>query len=60
MAESYQGSQSLSHSKWDYKYHMLFIPKPRRKAMFARARRHLGPIFHLLLDRKSARFWKVV
>jgi len=53
MAESYQGYQSLSHSKWDCKYHVVFIPKRRRKALFARARRHLGPIFHALGRQKE-------
>ena len=34
MAEGYQGYQSLSHSKWDCKYHVVFIPQKRRKALF--------------------------
>ena len=34
MAEGYQGYQSLSHSKWDCKYHVVFIPQERRKALF--------------------------
>jgi REP element-mobilizing transposase RayT len=40
MEESFQGYQSLSHSKWDCKYHVVFIPKERRKAPFGQARRH--------------------
>jgi REP element-mobilizing transposase RayT len=39
MAEGYLGYQSLSHSKWDCKYHVVFIPKKRRKALFGQARR---------------------
>ena len=31
MSEWYQ---SLSHSKWDCKYHVVFVPKYRRKVMF--------------------------
>jgi REP element-mobilizing transposase RayT len=27
--------QSLTHSKWDCKYHVVFVPKRRRKAIFA-------------------------
>jgi len=46
MEESYQDYRSLSHSKWDCKYHVVFIPKRRRKALFGRARRYLGEIFH--------------
>ena len=45
MAELYQ---SLSHSKWDCKYHVVFVPKRRRKAIFGQARRQLGAIFHAL------------
>ncbi|MBD2067215.1 IS200/IS605 family transposase [Leptolyngbya sp. FACHB-671] len=40
--------QSLSHSKWDCKYHIIFIPKYRRKAIFGEIRKFLGPIFHEL------------
>ena len=32
--------QSLNHSKWDCKYHVVFIPKYRRKALYAELRRH--------------------
>jgi putative transposase len=51
--ESYQGYRSLSHSKWDCKYHVVFIPKKRRKALFGRARRYLGEIFHGLARQKE-------
>ena len=53
MVEGYQGYQSLSHSKWDCKYHVVFIPKKRRKALFGQARRHLGEIFHALARQKE-------
>jgi hypothetical protein len=36
--------QSLSHSKWDCKYHVVFVPKYRRKVMFKEIRQYLGPI----------------
>ncbi len=45
--------QSLSHSKWDCKYHIVFIPKRRRKAMFGNLRKHLGAIFHELARQKE-------
>ena len=35
MSELYQ---SLSHSKWDCKYHVVFVPKRRRKVLFGQAR----------------------
>jgi putative transposase len=38
--------QSLSHSKWDCKYHVVFVPKYRRKSMFKEIRQFLGSIFH--------------
>jgi putative transposase len=45
--------QSMSHSKWDCKYHVVFIPKRRRKAVFGNIRRHLGAIFHELARQKE-------
>ena len=35
MSELYQ---SLSHSKWDCKYHVVFVPKRRRKVIFGKTR----------------------
>jgi putative transposase len=52
MSEFYQ---SLSHSKWDCKYHVVFVPKYRRKAMFLEIRKFLGPIFHELARQKECR-----
>jgi len=45
--------QSLAHSKWDCKYHVVFVPKRRRKAIFGSIRRQLGPIFHALAKQKE-------
>lgn len=45
--------QSLSHSKWDCKYHVVFVPKYRKKAIFGDIRGHLGPIFHELARQKE-------
>src|SRR5258708_36013742 len=45
--------QSLSHSKWDCKYHVVFVSKRRRKAIFGQTRRHLGQIFHALARQKE-------
>ncbi len=45
--------QSMSHSKWDCKYHVVFIPKRRRKAVFGNLRQHLGAIFHELARQKE-------
>ncbi|MEJ7712297.1 MAG: IS200/IS605 family transposase [Pyrinomonadaceae bacterium] len=45
--------QSMSHSKWDCKYHIVFVPKRRRKAVFGNIRKHLGAIFHELARQKE-------
>jgi REP-associated tyrosine transposase len=50
MTDSYQ---SLSHSKWDCKYHVVFVPKRRRKVLFGRVRRQLGEMFHGLARQKE-------
>ncbi len=39
---------SLSHTKWECKFHVVFIPKLRRKVLYGELRRHLGQIFHEL------------
>jgi putative transposase len=45
--------QSLSHSRWDCKYHVVFVPKRRRKTLFGHLRRELGTIFHELARQKE-------
>src|SRR6266851_7798697 len=55
MSELYQ---SLSHSKWDCKYHVVFIPKRRRKVLFGQIRPHLGEIFHALAHQKECRIFE--
>ena len=37
--------QSLAHSKWDCKYHVVFVPKRRRKAIFGQHPPAIGPDF---------------
>ncbi|NTW14631.1 MAG: IS200/IS605 family transposase, partial [Candidatus Moranbacteria bacterium] len=39
---------SLSHTTWVCKYHVVFIPKCRRRTLYAQLRRHLGEVFHNL------------
>ena len=53
MEEVKQSYQSLSPSKWDCKYHVVFIPKNRRKALLGQIRRHLGGISHALTQQKE-------
>ncbi len=47
--------QSLSHTKWDCKYHVVFIPKRRKKRVFGVLRRHLGEIFRELAGHKESK-----
>ena len=47
--------ESLSHAKWEYKYHVVFIPKGRRKALYGHLRQHLGGVFRQLALQKESR-----
>ena len=47
--------ESLSHTKWECKYHVVFIPKCRRKTLYAELRRHLGEVFRRLAMQKESR-----
>lgn len=47
--------QSLSHSRWNCKYHLVFVPKYRKKVIFGEIREFLGPIFHELARQKECR-----
>ena len=46
-------SESLSHSKWECKYHVVFIPKCRRRTLYEQLRRHLGEVFRKLAEHKE-------
>lgn len=46
---------SLNHSRWECKYHVVFIPKYRKKAIFGRIRSELGEIFRRLAEQKESR-----
>ena len=46
---------SLAHTKWECKYHVVFIPKCRRKALYQGLRRHLGVVFRELAGQKECR-----
>src|SRR5262244_1448800 len=47
--------ETLSHTTWDCKYHVVFIPKYRRKALYHELRRHLGEVFRALAEQKECR-----
>jgi hypothetical protein len=40
--------ESLNHTKWECKYHVVFIPKYRRKVLYGSLRKHLGSLFREL------------
>jgi putative transposase len=46
--------QSLSHTVWECKYHIVWIPKYRRKILYGELRKHLGGILReLAMQRES-------
>jgi len=47
--------ESLSHTRWEWKYHVVFIPKFRRKALYSRLRSHLGEVFRKLAEQRESR-----
>lgn len=47
--------KSLSHSKWDCKYHVVFIPKGRRKELYGSVRKFLANVFHELASQKGCK-----
>ena len=46
--------QSLSHTRWDCKYHVVFIPKRRKKMIFGKLRKHIGEVLHDLANQKES------
>lgn len=46
--------ETLSHTKWDCKYHIVFIPKYRRKALYKELRRYLGDVFRSLARQRES------
>jgi putative transposase len=47
--------ESLNHTKWECKYHVVFIPKCRRKVLYGELRRNLGAVFRTLTEQKESR-----
>ncbi len=50
--------ESLAHSKWDCKYHVVFVPKYRKRVLYGRIRTFLGPLFHELARQRSSKIVK--
>src|SRR5690606_26408431 len=47
--------QSLNHTQWECKYHVIFIPKCRRKVLYGKIRRDLGEVFRKLAEQKESK-----
>ena len=45
---------SLNHTRWECKYHIVFISKYRRKILFGQIRKELGEVFHRLARQKES------
>ena len=50
--------QNLSHVRWDCKYHIVIIPKYRRKVFYGRLRRQVGVILRELCRQEGSTWWK--
>ena len=50
-----ENSQSLSHTKWECQYHVVWIPKCRRRVLFGQLRQHLGEVLHELAGQRESR-----
>lgn len=48
-------TDSPNHTKWECKYRVVFIPKGRRKLLYAELRKHLGEVFRTLVQHKESR-----
>ena len=46
--------ESLCHSAWECKYHIVWIPKYRRKVLYGKVRQHLGEIFRELARQRES------
>ena len=46
-------NQSLAHTKWECKYHVVWIPKYRKKKLFGEIRKELGPVLRELASHKE-------
>ena len=44
----------LSHTRWECKYHVIFIPKYRKKRLYGALKRHLGAVFRELAQQKES------
>src|SRR5512136_3421608 len=46
--------ESLHHTKWEYKYHLVWIPKWRKRVLYGQLRKELGQILRRLATQKES------
>ena len=49
-----QTYETLKHSTWECKYHIVFIPKYRKKVLYGQVRRELGTVLRELVKQKES------
>ena len=47
--------ESLGHTRWDCKYHLVWVPKCRRKVLYGQLRKFLGQVLHDLAGQKESK-----
>ena len=55
MANKPNDDSSLSHTRWNCKYHIVFIPKYRRKEIYGKLRSDIGKILRTLCEYKEVK-----
>ena len=46
-------NNSLAHTRWNYKYHIVFAPKYRRQVIYGKIKAEIGKIIRTLCERKG-------
>jgi putative transposase len=54
LVEMHEDYGSLNHTRWECKYHVVFIPKCRRRTLYGDLRKYLGELFHDLAKMKES------
>ncbi len=47
--------EALNHTQWECKYHVIFIPKCRRKVLYGELRKYLGEVLRRLAEQRESR-----
>ena len=53
-------NQSITHTRWNCTYHIVIIPKYRRKIMYGEVKKDIGEILRKLCDMSEAKLIKGV